>query len=791
MCNPCYLWYNVPMVINKNEIKYVASRTTRDFHKSDKFVRALMGPIGSGKSVACIFEMFLKSLAQKPNDQGVRKTRWVIVRNTYRELIDTTIQSFFDWIPESIGHMMQKDMKFTINNPHPSGDGTQLYVEFMFRALDRPNDVKKLLSLEMTGMFVNEAREIPKAIIDMGIGRLGRYPNKRDGGPTWHGLIMDTNPPDSDHWWYSLFEDNNCPHNHALFKQPAGDGPDAENVDNLPPGYYENMKAGKDKEWQNVYIKGLYGFIADGKPVWPAYNDDIHHTDEDLPLAGNGTIYVGIDFGLTPAAVIGQITASGQMQIIDELVTFDMGAVQFGKLLHEKLNNKYCGCQLEIYGDPAGEQRSQSDESTPFMMLSHQGIEAWPTYTNDPLIRIEAVTDYLTRLDFTGKPAFVIGPKATMLRKALAGGYKYRRMQVTGEERYMDKPDKGRYSHCFVADTPISTPTGTTPIQELIVGDKVNTPFGEYPVTAIMSREVPLTVNVTSGDITLRCTPDHLFYTEDGIVRADALQYSILLKENTVCKHSMTSRFMTSLKGILRQTISSTAKPSTCTDMCGNTTTGLSLKGMLSTIKTTINQTIASTISSVSPQVSMPVTTLNYGATQVSLNLPQNSHLIGLQNGTGALKGLSGIKRMVRGHGKTGSQTRISANTVTKSTQHFVELSRKVTARHHAKVGQDESVELMTKQEHASYAKQISELISTRKLDSVESPVQVSSIEQTVRVYDITVGGVHMFYANGVLTQNCADALQYLFLGSVGGDRVMGGFDKKPIDYSKTNQMIV
>jgi hypothetical protein len=56
----------------------------------------------------------------------------------------------------------------------------------------------------------------------------------------------------------------------------------------------------------------------------------------------------------------------------------------------------------------------------------------------------------MQRLDFSGKPAFIVSPKAKMLRKALAGGYKYKRMQVSGEQRFQDKPDKGRYSH--VAD---------------------------------------------------------------------------------------------------------------------------------------------------------------------------------------------------------------------------------------------------------------------------------------------------------------------------------------------------
>ena len=49
-----------------------------------------------------------------------------------------------------------------------------------------------------------------------------------------------------------------------------------------------------------------------------------------------------------------------------------------------------------------------------------------------------------------GNPAFLIGPNAPMCRKALSGGYKYKRMAVAGQERFNDRPDKGRYSH--VAD---------------------------------------------------------------------------------------------------------------------------------------------------------------------------------------------------------------------------------------------------------------------------------------------------------------------------------------------------
>lgn len=431
------------------EVTYVASKTMREFHKSKAFVRGLMGPIGSGKSVACVMEMIRISKSQAPHVDGVRYTRWVVVRNTYRELLDTTMETFFDWIPKSLGHYSALNSKFVMHTMLE--DGTIMHAEFLFRALDRPDDVKKLLSLEMTGMWINEAREIPKAIVDMGIGRLGRYPSKRMGGPSWHGLIMDTNPPDSDHWWHVLFEEA-LPHNHEIFRQPSGTSPEAENIHNLPEGYYQNMQQGKDREWINVYVHGKYGFVQDGKPVYPEYKDDVHATSEEIVWDRTDTLYIGIDFGLTPAAVFGTRNKAGRWLILDELVCEDMGAIRFGQELHRKILHEYSDCKIEIYGDPSGDQRAQTDETTPFQILAAQGITAWPTYTNDPVIRREATAAPLIRMDFAGNPGYLIGPKAKILRKAKAGGYKYKRVAVTGMARFKDEPDKNRYSHVSDAE---------------------------------------------------------------------------------------------------------------------------------------------------------------------------------------------------------------------------------------------------------------------------------------------------------------------------------------------------
>jgi hypothetical protein len=429
--------------------EYKASNTLRKFHRSDAFVRLVVGPIGSGKSVACVIEILRRACKQTPNSEKVRKSRWLIVRNTYTELKDTTIRTFFDWIPREMGYWNEQNKLFRFR--FAPGDGTIVDLEVLFRALDLPSDVRKLLSLELTGAWLNEARELGKPVLDMLIGRVGRYPSRREVDRYWHGVILDTNPCDVDHWIYKSFEENKAP-TWDIFHQPSGLSPDAENRENLPATYYEQMLPGKTAEWIKVYVHGQWGFVADGKPVYPEYNDDIHVADHILTPVPGETIYVGMDFGLTPAATISQII-DGQRRVIDEVTTERMGALNFGKVLGKLLRSKYDGYPLEMYGDPAGSSAAQTDEMTPFLILQSQGLFASPAPSNDWDVRREAVASQLTELLMTGEPAMLISPACKMLRKGMGGGYKLRRVQISGEERFHEKPDKqSQYSHVCDAD---------------------------------------------------------------------------------------------------------------------------------------------------------------------------------------------------------------------------------------------------------------------------------------------------------------------------------------------------
>lgn len=415
--------------------------TLKAFTQDDSFIRGIMGAFGSGKSSVCSTEILARAMKQEPNESGVRKTRWACIRNTYKQLDDTTIKTFDQWVPmHTLGQYKVSEHTFR-SNDIPLDDGTIVSFEVLFRALDKPEHVKNLLSLELTGAWVNEARDVPKAIIDALQGRVGRYPSKMEGGASWYGIWLDTNPPDDDSWWYKLFEED-APENCKLFKQPSGLSDEAENLPFLPDGYYENMAVGKDKEFVNVYIHGKYGFVKDGKPVFPDYSDEIHCKDFLLPL--DIDIYRGWDFGLTPACNFSFINAEGQWCVFDEMVTDNMGIDRFSDQVLTYSLSKYPDHKFIDIGDPAGNQRSQTDERTCFDILIGKNINIIGG-DQDPNIRIESVKYPLNRLT-EGKPNFLLHPRCKMLRKGFNGKYQYRRLH-TSKEKYLDKPDKNEFSH--------------------------------------------------------------------------------------------------------------------------------------------------------------------------------------------------------------------------------------------------------------------------------------------------------------------------------------------------------
>lgn len=426
--------------------------TIKKFLLDQSPVQAIMGPFGSGKSVACVMKCLLLAQQIPPMPDGVRRTRFGVVRNTYPQLRDTTQATLFEWLPPARWGKFQKDEhRYVID----AFDGYE--IEFLFRALDRPDHVQNLLSLELTHGWGNEARELPREVIGPLRGRLGRYPRRSLVGDYQRVLMFDTNPPDTDSWFYELFEERR-PDGAVLFKQPGGRTLEAENRINLPSDYYEDMANTMSDEEIKVYIDAQYGYLSTGKPVYPEYRDSWHCAEFDVKPR---SLLLCWDFGLTPACVVLQLQADGQVRMIDEVVADRAGIQAFAPRVLAHLKQQYPWAMQEIgsnftqadadrwrkhIGDPAGEASSQTDELSCFDIMRGVGIDCWPG-NQDPVLRLESVR-YLLSQAIDGKPGLLIHPRCKRTRKGFQGEYQYRRVLVGGSNaRFAEKPDKNKYSH--------------------------------------------------------------------------------------------------------------------------------------------------------------------------------------------------------------------------------------------------------------------------------------------------------------------------------------------------------
>jgi hypothetical protein len=451
---------------NKDQI-YAPTATGKLAHNDDSFVRLIIGPYGSGKSTWCANEIVQRTARMPAWFEGRRKARWAIVRNTSGELVSTTLQTWLAWFGD-LGDICKRQ-KPLLTYEHRFNDGHGVIeLDLIFIALDRPDDVRKIKSLELTGAYLNELSELPQNVLSHFKGRVnGRYPSRSFcADPYWSGIIADTNPCDEDHWIYRDFETNPTP-NYRVFHQPSGlvednaggfvkdsDGNyiqnvEADNVDHLSGDYYPKLAEKQSEGFIRVYCGGKYGLVESGKRVYPEYNDDLHSVKTIEAIQGE-PLYLGWDFGLTPACIVIQITPRGQVRVLKEYIAEDMGIRTFAKnIVIPGLATDFPYCKVGASdGDPAGMAGDAiMEELSCIGELNALGISTNPATTNDIDVRISSVRYFLNMM-IDGQPGFLLSREgAPVTRKGFMSGYHFKRMMISGDERYQDKPNKNKYSH--------------------------------------------------------------------------------------------------------------------------------------------------------------------------------------------------------------------------------------------------------------------------------------------------------------------------------------------------------
>lgn len=453
---------------------YKANRTTSAFlNDNTSVVKMLYGCVGSGKSSACCVHIYQTAMQMPKGYDGVRRCKWAVIRKTYSQLKTTTIRTWCEWFPPAIFGEPKGDspMTHTIKTP-------EFELEVIFLAIENLSDIDRLKSLEVTGIYVNEAQFFGSdELLALFRERTDRYPGSLVGGKLGRKLvIMDCNPPSIRHWIYRIFEKEK-PEGFTIYKMPPAivkgengkwkNNPEADFIEQMVDketgkgrNYWLDLATGASDEYISVNLCGNYGVLEDGLAVHPEYNDKFHYSPQKINANPIIEIGLGWDFGLTPACSVGQLDVNGQFRILHEFWTEHMSFRAFVEnIVIPELDRLFPFWRNNYFSvhDPA--DSTGNEGNTNQQIMRELGINSYPAESNALAFRRDALKYFLSRLT-DGKPGFLINESCMMIREGLMGKFKYPLITSTSlseEKRYQEKPIKNIYSHICEATEYLAT----------------------------------------------------------------------------------------------------------------------------------------------------------------------------------------------------------------------------------------------------------------------------------------------------------------------------------------------
>jgi hypothetical protein len=410
-------------------------------HRSTARVKAICGPVGSGKTSVACWEFLMRAI-----DAPVA-LRGCVIRESYRELHDSTRQTFEEWFENLEGYYYKESdemAQVALTGPN----GVQYTHELFFRACRRERDASKLLSTEFGFVWLEEVvpafsargvmgQGLPRGVFDVAQMRM------RQKGVKRLTLLVTFNPPSPRHWTYKEFFQTTPADmqrkSYALFRQPP-----RENAQNLPQGYYELLEETLPPDLARRMINGEVVTTYEGERVFPECRDGWHVVDHVEPLP-NLPLICGQDYGLTPVMLITQITPGGQWRWLREIQLWNAGIRRFVEFAVPIIKNEFPGYKVQtVWQDPqGGNQRSQVDETTCAEILRAAGFTVRDGNNNFTL-RKELIKQRLEMAP-NGEPGVLISRYGCPIAsEGMLGGYRYPK---TADGLVGSLPIKNEFSH--------------------------------------------------------------------------------------------------------------------------------------------------------------------------------------------------------------------------------------------------------------------------------------------------------------------------------------------------------
>lgn len=412
----------------------------------------------SGKTVACIGKIY-RIICEMPRcTDGIRRSKILIVRPTYGELLQTVVADWLLWFPEALYGSMRWSEPYTYSMKF-----LDVECEIVFMALIdiSPAVLRKLRSTQFTAAWVNEGQYCKLRMFTEIIDRTGRYPREIDC-PNYDRrkrVLLDNNAPaEHAHWIRYMRGDVPLPpdmpddqkmayvkpKNWRFYRQPpavfevkdkeTGDfkgyrlNPKAENLQHMGENAYIGNIGGKPRDQIDRDFRNITRPSRSGTPRYPHFDREWHVAENHLSANESRPLILGMDFGLTPGCVFEQVI-DGRWYTLWEHVADNEGgeelAISILKILAERFPFARAGAGLLAWGDPQGGWRgstSSKSTNTSFTILRAKGIPVkHPAPKDNPELRMN-IGRKLLRDGVNKGPKVLIDPRCVRLIEALDGG---------------------------------------------------------------------------------------------------------------------------------------------------------------------------------------------------------------------------------------------------------------------------------------------------------------------------------------------------------------------------------
>ena len=402
-------------------------------------VSFIVGPGGSGKTVASVKKAIVEAMRIKPSPDGVRRYVLGVWRQKYDNLWKATLPSWWKVLPRDL-----PGSTFIGSSPRASEHVVPfrdkwgpIILTARFRAFGEVADPDDVLGNEFTDVYLNELPTLPEELFVSLADRIGRDPPREVIGRNGR-FFGDGNAPDVLNWTYRDFYEEPKP-DYKLFNQPGGRDEGAENPTMGREYYVQSARINAHRKWWvRRMVDNKPGFSRDGELVYPTYDDDRNLAKQTIEPIRGLPIVVGVDGGLTPAALYKQELANGQSRWLAE-VALDSGgmaelatamlALEAWRFPDHDTHEFFAVCDPAMI---AGENRTE-DLSERQRLVEHLARPVKPARTNQTEARWGAVRAKLSLTVAEGGAGLLLDPSCKGIRRGFNQTYHFRKIHGTND----------------------------------------------------------------------------------------------------------------------------------------------------------------------------------------------------------------------------------------------------------------------------------------------------------------------------------------------------------------------